>query len=290
VTADETPESPRAALLRALEVRRYGRVALAVGAAVSLAVTGFFLVVVAGGRTDEPLWFYPSLAFVVFVTTAMLAAAVLVARRVLRLAVHPASIVRRTAAGGAVAGGLWLSGAVGLALGPAQPWAAVVDVALPWAAFLTPLGLWAVYTRYKRSARLRVGASAAALLGLVAALVLADLAAFELVALLPDVGDGVAPRIARLWRLAAAGLVGAHVLLAGVAVLGDGGGVRVPLLLAVPAAVGVAAFVLLGPGRLALVCLAAGLGLCWLVVGLSLRQVTDAAVPTGPDPWPTSSW
>ena len=289
MAADDTTESPRAALLQALDVRRYGRIALALGAAFSVAVTGFFLVIVAGGRTDEPLWFYPSLAFVVFVTTSMLAAAVLVARRVLRLAVHPASIVRRAATGGAVAGALWLAGAVGLALGPSQPWATVVDIALPWAALVTPLGLWAVYTRYKRSARLRAGVSAAAVLGLVAALVLADLAAFELIALLPDVGDGVAPRIVRLWRVSASGLVAAQVLLAAVAVLGDRGSIRVPLLLTAPATVGLAASVLLGPGRLGLVSLSAGLGLGWLGVGHLLRGVGDGDVPVGADPWPASS-
>jgi hypothetical protein len=289
VPADDTGPSPRSALLQALEVRRYGRIALAVGAAVSIGVTGLFLVVIAGGQTDDPLWFYPSLAFVVFVTTAMLAAVVLVARRVLRLVVHPAAIVRRAATGSAVSGMLWLAGTIGLALGPAQPWAALVDVALPWAAFSTPLGLWAVHTRYKRSARLRAGVSIAAVVGLLAALVLADLAAFELVALLPDVGDGVAPRIARLWGLAAAVLIGVQVVLAGLVAFGDGGRARVPLLLAGPAVVGLMAYGLLWPGRLALVCLAGGLGLGWLGVGLSLRRTENADVPTGRSPWPASS-
>jgi hypothetical protein len=174
-------------------------------------------------------------------------------------------------------------------LGPADPWAAIVDVALPWAAFLTPLGLWAVYTRYKRSARVPAGVAAGTLLGLVAALVLADLAAFELVALLADVGDGVSPRIARLWAGAAVGLVGAQVLVAGLAALGDGAGRAVPLLLAGPAVVGLLSSVLAGPGRLGLLSLAAGLGLGWLGVGFSLRRVADADVPAGADPWPARS-
>ncbi len=289
MAADETAESPRFALLEALEVRRYGRLALGVGAAISLAVTGFFLVIVAGGRTDEPLWFYPSLAFVVFVTAAMLVATVLVARRVLRLAVHPAAIVRRAATGGGFGGLLWMVGAVGLSFGPAQPWATVVDVALPWAALLTSLGLWAVYTRFKRSARSRVGMSLATVLGFVAALVLADLAAFELVALLPDVADGLDPRIARLWIGATAGLVAAQVILAVLVGLGDGDDRRAPLLLAGPAVAGFVAYGFLGPGRLALVCLAAGLGVGWLGVGRSLRRCEDTDVPTGPDPWSASS-
>jgi hypothetical protein len=287
--ADDPAESARAALLRALEVRRYGRLALAIGAAVSAVVSGFFLVVVAGGRTDEPIWFYPSLAFVVFVTTAMLAAAVLVSRRVLRLAVHPAAVVRRAGTGGALAGLSWLAGAVGVALGPAQPWAAVVDVALPWAGLLTPLGLWAAYTRFKRTARPRAAVALAAVVGLVAALVLADLAAFELVALLPDVGGDVEPRIARLWWFATVGLVAAQAGLAGLVWLGDEGSLRVPVLLAGPALAGLAAYGLVGPGRLGLGCLAAGLGLGWLGTGLSLRRVADGDVPTGPDPWAAGS-
>lgn len=290
MAADETAESPRSTLLRALEVHRYGRLALGVGAVVSIAVTVFFLVVVAGGRTDDPLWFYPSLAFVTFVTTAMLAAAVLVTRRVLRLAVHPAAIVRRAASGGAIAGMLWLTGAVGLALGPDQPWAAIVDVALPWAALMTPLGLWAVFTRYKRTAHLRIGMSLATVTGLGAALVLADLAAFELVALLSDVGVGVAPRIVRLWTGAAVVLVATQAIVATLAALGGGVGIRVFSPLTLPPTVGLAAFGLLAPSRPALVFLAAGLGICWIAVGLSLRLVADSDVPDGPDPWPTSSW
>lgn len=278
--------SPREALLEALEVRRYARLALGVGAAVAVGVTLLFVGGLAGGRTDEPLWIYPSLAFVVFVTSALLAAAVLVGRQALRLAVHPAAIVRRSATGGLVAGGLWLVGAAGLALGPGGPWSAVADLALPWAALLTPLGFWAVYTRFKRTARFRIGLTAATLVGLAAVLVLADVAAFEFVALLPDVGDGVTPRLVDLFGLAAAGLVGAQAVVAALALLGGEGASGPALVLALPALLGLFTYQLLAPGRLALAALAAGLAVAWIGTCWGLRGVPDADVPAGPDPWP----
>jgi len=279
--------SPRAAIVQALEVRHYGRLALATGAVVTLAVTLLFVGGLAGGRTDEPLWLYVALAFVVFTTTALLAAVVLVGRRVLRLAVHPAAIVRRAATGGLLAGGLWLLGALGLALGPGPPWAPVVDVAVPWAALLTPLGLWAVYTRSKRSARAPPAVAAATLLASLAALLLADLAAFELVALLPDVGRAVDPGIARLFAVGVVGLVGGQTGIALLAVAGAdvAGTHRVPAFLALPALVGLVVYLVLAPVRIGLVALAAGLGLAWAGACWDLRGVTDAEVPTGPDPW-----
>lgn len=283
-----TDASPREALLSALEVRHHVRQALLVGAVLGLAVPLFFLVLVAGGRTDEPLWIYPSLAFVVFATTAMLAAAVLVGRRVLRLAVHPAAIVRRAATAGLLAGALWLGAAAGLALGPGRPWATVVDVTLPWAALLTPVGLWAVYTRYKRTSRAPLASAVATLVALAGALVLADLAAFELVALLPDVGGPASTRIVRLFGVGALALVAGQVAVATLAVARVGAR-RVLLLVAVPPLVGLAGYVALSPGRLALGLLAAGLGIAWLWVGWLLRGVDDAEVPTGPDPWPAAA-
>ena len=278
----------RAALLAALEVRRYVRLALGVGAVVAVAVMALFLGGLAGGQTDDPLWIYPSLGFVVFATTAMLAATVLVGRRVLRLAVHPAAIVRRSATGGLLAGLLWCLGALGLALGPGQPWATVVDVSLPWAALLTPFGLWAVYTRYKRTAPLYPVVAAATLVALVGALVLADLIAFSLVALLPDVGGAVDGRIVDLFAVGVGLLVAGQTVLAALALVGtEGPGARrLPVALAVPALLGTVAYQALAPGRLALVALAAGLGLAWVSTSWGLRRVADADVPAGPDPWP----
>lgn len=286
--SDPPEASPREALLDALEVRRSVRLALAVGAVLGVGVPLFFLVGVAGGRTDDRIWLYPSLAFVVFATSAMLAAVVLVSRRALRLAVHPGALVRRSATGGLAAGGLWLLAALGLAFGPGRPWTTLVDVALPWAALLTPVGLWAVYTRYKRTARFRPAFVGATLLALAGALALADLAAFDLAALLPDVGGGTDPRLLGLFAVAAGLLVGGQSIAAALAGLGtdDRGSRRTPLLLATPALVGAAAFQWLGPTRLALACLAAGLGVSWLGACVALRRVADEEVPAGADPWP----
>lgn len=280
-------DSPRAALVEALEVRRYGRLALVTGAVVAVAVTLLFVGGLAGGRTDEPLWLYAALAFVVFTTTALLAAVVLVGRRVLRLAVHPATIVRRTATGGLLAGGLWLLGAIALALGPDPAWAPVVDLAVPWAASLTPLGLWAVHTRYKRSTWAPPAVAAATLLAVLASLLLADLAAVELVALLPDVGRGVDPDIARLFAVGAAGLVAGQTGLALLAVAA--GNARLPAGLALPAVLGLAIYLLIAPARLGLVALAAGLGAAWTAAGWHLRRVNERDVPRGKDPWADES-
>lgn len=278
--SSRSPRSPREALLVALSVRRYARLALAVGAAVALGVLVLFPVALAGGRPTRPVPLYLALAFVVFVTTSLLAAVVLVGRRVLRLAVHPASIVRHAGTVGLVDGAVWLVAAVALPLGPAPPWGGIVDVAVPWAALLTPVGLWAAYTRYKRAGAGRV-AAVAALVGLAGALVVADLAAFDLLALLPDVGGGVDEATARLFVVGLLALVGGHVVLAAVAVAG-GAGPGVPLALGGPPLVGLAAYLATGPGRLGLGALAAGFGCCWLVVGWRLRGMPDAAVPTGP--------
>lgn len=281
-SAADEPVSGRQAVVRALDVRRYARLAVAFAAVFTVVVAVYFVVVVAGGRTEAPLGYYVALAFVVFVTTAMLALSVLVARRVLALAVHPAGLVRTTATGGLLAGVLWLVAAGALLLGPAQPWATVVDVATPWAPLLTPLGLWAVYTRYKRTALLRPLVAAATLTAFAGALVVADLAAVELVSLLPDVGPGVDPRPATLFRRGAVALVGGQTVLAGLAALGDGD-VRVPVALAGPSLAGLAGYLAVGAGRLGLVALAAGLGVCWLLAGWQLRGATDATVPDGPE-------
>lgn len=287
MSAEAPPDadrSPRAALLEALEARRLARLALGAGAVLAVGVTLLFVGGLAGGRTDEPAWFYLALAFVVFVTGGILAGTVLLTRRVLRLGVHPAALVRRSATGGLLAGVLWAVAAVGLALGPGPIWAPIVDLALPWAALLTPVGCWAVYTRYKRTARLRPLAAAATLLAVAGALVLADLAAVELVALLPDVGRDVAPRFVRFYAVAAIALVGGQVTLALLAV-DPPASLTVPAGLAVPPLFGLAGFLALAPGRVALALLAAGLGISWLAAGRQLRRVADADVPTGPDPF-----
>lgn len=283
-SASDADPSPRAALLEALEARRLARLALALGAVLAVGVTLLFVGGLAGGRTDEPAWFYLALAFVVFVTGGILAGTVLLTRRVLRLGVHPAALVRRTATGGLLAGGLWALAAVGLALGSGQQWVPLVDVALPWAALLTPVGCWAVYTRYKRIARLRPLATVATLSAVAGSLVLADLAAFELLALLSDVGRDLEPPYVRFYAYAAIALVGGQVVLA-LLPLDPDTDVRVPAALAVPPLFGLSGFLAFAPGRLALAILAAGLGSSWLTASWQLRRVTDADVPSGPDPF-----
>lgn len=278
----DADRSPRAALLEALDARRLARLALAIGAIVAVAVPLLFVVGLAGGRTDEPVWVYLPLAFVVFVATAIMAAVVLLLRRVLRLAVHPAALVRWGATGGLVAGVLWGVAAVALLLGPGQPWATLVDVALPWAGLLTPFGCWAAYTRYKRTARVRPLMAVATLVAVAGALVLADLAAFELVALLPDVGRAVAPRVVRLYAFGAIALVGGQVGLALLAV-DPPTSVRVPAALSVPPLFALAGFLAFAPGRGSLAVLAAGLSVGWLATASQLRQVADEAVPMGPE-------
>lgn len=280
--ADEEPVSGRRAVIEALAVPRYARLAVVVAAVFTLAVVGYFVGFVAQGQTQEPLGYYLALAFVIFVTTAMLALAVLVGRRVLALSVHPAGIVRTAATSGVIAGVLWLAAAVGLLLGPAQPWATVVDVAAPWAPLFTPVGLWAVYTRYKRTAALRPVAALATVVALAGALAVADLAAVELIAMLPDVGRPVNPATVELFQGAAIALVGGQVGLALLAALGDGD-VVVPGLLAIVPLAGLAGYLALDAGRLGLCLLAAGMGAGWLLAGWRLRGVRDADVPAGPD-------
>ncbi len=277
------PQTDRQALVAALGVPRYARIALAFAAVFAVAVALFFVGIVSGGVTDFPLLYYPALAFVVFVTAGILALVVLVTRRVLRLAVHPASIVRKSATGGLLAGLLWLVAAVGLALGPGQPWAPIVDVATPWAAVLTPFGLWAVWTRYKRTAWVWPLAAVGTLVAVVGVLVLADLAAVELVSLLPDVGGPVDQRTLALFR-AGAVMAGGGTLVVVIAA-GLGEGPDRPLgALVVGTVGGLLLFQIQAPGRLALVGLAAGFGVAWTVASWTLRHVADADVPAGPEP------
>lgn len=279
----DRPASGRAALVQALDVRRYARLAVAFAAVFAVAVAIFFVVVVSGGRTDFPLPYYPLLTFVVFVTSAMLTLAALVGRRVLRLAVHPGSIVRWGATGGLVAGLAWLVAAVGLSLGPGQPWAALADVATPWGALLSPLGVWAVHTRFKRTTRLRPVAAAAALAALLGALVMANIAAFDLLSLIGDVGRPVDVGVARLFAVGALALTAGETLVALLATLGEGADEGL-LAVGVAPPIGLAAFLAVGPGRAGLVALAVGLGVGWTVACWRLRGVPDEEVPANPDP------
>ncbi len=282
MTADSDNErTAREAFLAALSVARYARVALGVGTVVALGVTLLFVGLLAGGEPTRPAPLYALLAFVVFATTAMLALAVLVGRRVLWLAVHPASVVRWSATGGVVAGVAWLLGAVSLQLGPARPWASVVDVSLPWAALLTPVGVWAVYTRSKRTVRAPRIAAGAALLAVGGALVVADLAAFDLLALLPDIAGDVDRRTARLFLGGATAMVGGQGLLAALAARAEPA-VVVPIAAGVVPLAGLVGLVAAGPGRAGLGALAAGMGIGWVVVGWHLREIPDADVPKGP--------
>jgi hypothetical protein len=276
------PQSARQALVAALKVPRYARYALAFAAVFAVGVALFFVGIVSGGVTDFPLVYYPALAFVVFVTAGILALVVLVTRRVLRLAVHPASIVRKSATGGLLAGLLWLAAGVGLGLGPGPVWAPIVDVATPWAALLAPFGLWAVWTRYKRTLPGRPVAAVATLVAVGGALVLADLAAVDLLSLLPDVGEPVDPGTVALFRAGAVGLVGGTAVLAALSAAGEGPTLSLAAL-AGGAVAGLAGFLALAPGRLALAALAAGLGVGWTVACVQLRHVPEDDVPTAPD-------
>lgn len=285
------------ALLDALEVRRHARHAIGIGFAVAVGVAVLFVVVLAGGQPTQPLPYYASLAFVVFVTVSMLAALVLTGRRVLALAVSPASIVRRSATGGLLAGALWL-GTAGVLLAGAG-FRIVATVLVP-AALLTPLGLWAVHTRYKRTSLLGPLSALGAWIGLLGALVVADLAAFRMAPLLPGVGLGVDAGLERLFLVGAGGLAAGQVLQALVATVGSDAGpgwasTRTPLAVGLPPVIGLAGYLLAGPvpglgatgfrstapGRPGLALLALGFGLSWLATGYWLRRVTDDDVPAG---------
>lgn len=284
MSADQTdsePVSGREALVRALDVRRYARISIAVAGAFAVAVAVYFVVLLAGGETSEPQGYYLALAFVVFVSTAMLLLGVLVCRRVLALAVHPVSLVRAGATGGLLAGGLWLAAAVGLALGPGRPWATLVDVAAPWAPLVTIVGLWAVYTRYKRTAVLRPVAAVATVVALGGALLLASVAAAQLIAMLPDVGRPVDHRTVVLYSRGAIALVGGQTALGVLAVLGDEDAV-VPAVLALPPLAGLGTVLALDGGRTGLTAFAAGLAGCWLLAGWRLRGLSAADVPANP--------
>ncbi|MHB9287551.1 hypothetical protein ACKVMT_11005 [Halobacteriales archaeon Cl-PHB] len=271
----DLPESGRAALLRALEVRRHAFRALAVGLAAGVGVPLLFVVVLAGGDPSQPWPYYAGLAFVVFVTVTMLAVGILVGRQVLAMAVQPASVVRRTATGGVVAGLLWLATAGALVAGLSYRWAATLLVP---AALLTPFGVWAVHTRFKRTTALRPFGALAAWAALVGLLVVADLAALDMAALLPAVGAGVDASRERLFRaglvLLVAGQVGQALL-----VLAGSQRATLALGLGVPPLAGLASYVALGPGRPGLAALTLGVGLAWLATCWALRGVAADEVP-----------
>lgn len=285
--AEDTDPGGRAALLEALEVSRNARLGLVVGAAVAVLVTGFFLGVVAGGDPGEPTPYYLGLAFVVFVSTALLAASALTARRALALAVHPASVVRRAATVGLLGGLCWLGAAAALAVAATEAGGleaagagrTVAGYLLPWAPLLTLGGVWAVHTRTKRETPVRPLGALGALLAVPGAVVVADLAALELSVL---VADAVPPgsRVRAVFVGGAALLVAGHALQATAAALA--GRSRLAVLLAAGPLAGLAGLVALGPGAASLAAIAAGCAVAWLGVPRSLRTVADEAVPASP--------
>jgi hypothetical protein len=276
---DEAPATGRAALLRALDVRRHALQALAIGLAVGVGVPVLFVVVLAGGSPTQPLPYYLGLAFVVFVTVAMLSVGVLTGRRVLTLAVTPASIVRRSATGGLLAGLLWLAGGAALVAGLSFR---VTATLLVPGAILTLFGLWAVHTRFKRTSSLRPLAAVAAWVGVAGALIVADVVAVDMAQLLPGLGVGVDPSTARL-LLAGAGLLAASQAVGALLALAGGAGTRMGLALGGVPLAGLAVYGLLGAGRPALAALALGFGVSWVLVSWWLRGVADDEVPTAPD-------
>lgn len=273
---DETPTAGREALLSALEVTRYGKLGVAFGFVFAVALTVFFVVVLAGGQTTQPAPYYLGLSFVVFISMSILAVGVLTGRRALHLAITPASIVRRSATGGVLAGLCWLGAAAALAAGATG----LAGALLPWGGLLSLFGVWAVHTRYKRTTPIRPLAAAAALVAIPGALVVADLAALNLPALLAADGPVEVASKQRLFLVGAGLLAGGQAVQSLAALLGDGDP-RVPVLLGVAPLSGLGAFLALGAGPVALALLAAGFGVAWLPVSWWLRGVSDADVPAG---------
>lgn len=273
---DSVPPSGRAALLDALDVRRHAVRSLEIGVVAGVGVPLLFVGLIAGGATVRPLAYYAGLAFVVFVTVSMLAVGILTGRQVLATAVHPASIVRRTASGGLVAGLLWFATAGALVVGGSFRWVATL---LAPAALLTLFGLWAVHTRYRRMTALRPLGALAAWASVAGILVVADLAAVDMARLLPEIGTSVDTTLVLYFRIGAGALVGGQVVQAVVAYAADRSPF-VPVFEALPSVAGLAAYLFVGPGRTGLAVLALGLGVSWVVVSWVLRDVDDDAVPT----------
>lgn len=280
---DDHDASGRAALLAALDVRRYARLSVAIGFVVAVAITVFFVWLVGGGDTTRPTPYYLGLTFVLFVAVALLAVTVLTTRRILRLTVAPASIVRRGAAGGLLAGGCWLVAAGSLLLWPRAPFEGIVRIVLPWAPLFSLTGLWAVHTRYKR---LTVGSwvtGGGTLVAVVGALVVADLLVIDLPALLGEATAGEPADVGGLFLGGVVLFVAGHVIGAVVALSSEGrSGVAVAL--GVLPTAGAAGYVVLADPRLGLAALATGAGFAWLLVGWQLRQVRDDDVPSAPAP------
>lgn len=271
----------REALLAALDVRRYAKLSVAVGVVVALAVTAVF--VWPGPRgTTQPTVYYLGLAFVLFVAVALLSITVLTTRRLLALSVDPATLVRRTATGGLLAGGLWLAGGGALLAESEVVTDRVPGLVLPWAPLVGLLGVWAVHTRYKRETSVRPLAVVGAVLALVGAVVVADVVAFDLPALLGDAPPATADGVDRLFQAGMGLLVAGHVCQAAAAALA-GADPEVTFPLGGLPVVGVMGFLTLAaPTGLAV--FAADVGLAWLLVGWQLRDVRDEEVPTGPAP------
>ncbi|AQL42823.1 hypothetical protein BV210_08910 [Halorientalis sp. IM1011] len=261
--SDDRPERPggKAALVEALHVRAKARRGLVIGLVVTVAIFGFFVVI--PGVDRSPLY-YAALAFVLFLTTWMLAVATLVGRRALHLTATPAGIVRWSARGGVLAGVLWLLAAADLALGGSPT--GLTGVLLSTAPLIALFGVWAVHTRYKRATRVRPLATAGAWLAIPGALGLA------VTVLAPDIGTGP------LVLLPASLLVVAQGLQAVTAVLADARW-QVPVLLGGGSAAGLGVAALTLPATTGHVALAVGFGLPWLLIGVWFRGVREEDVP-----------
>lgn len=260
---DPRPDRPggKTALVEALHVRAKARRGLVVGLVVTVAIFGFFVVI---PGVDRSALYYAALAFVLFLTTWMLAVATLVGRRALHLTATPAGIVRWSARGGVLAGVLWLLAAVDLALGGSP--AGLTGLLLSTAPVVALFGVWAVHTRYKRATLVRPLATAGAWLAIPGALGLA------VTVRAPDTGQAL--------LLPASLLVVAQGLQAVATVLADADG-RVPVLLGGGSAAGLGVATVTLPATTGLVALAVGFGLPWLLIGVWFRGVRDEDVPGG---------
>jgi hypothetical protein len=262
----------RAALVRALEVRRHGAQGAVVGVAAAVALVLVFVVLPGGTTRAAPL--YVALGFVVFVSVTLLTVTVQVGRRAMALSVDPAALVRRAARVGTLGGGLWLVGGLAVLGGDvARP---LLGVALPWAPLVSLFGLWAVHTYVKRQTIDRRVLAAVAATGVLGSLLVSVAATTARPALLGDWGPSLvaAPPTVGTF-LAGLALLAASLLVHGAALglAGDraGAGLLVGTALVLAA---VLAGVVTGGPAVGLVSVA--LGVAWVAVGRRLRTTTDA--------------
>jgi hypothetical protein len=263
----------RAALVRALEVRRHGAHGAVVGVAAAVALALVFVVLPGGTTRAAPL--YLALGFVVFVSVTLLTVTIQVGRRAMALSVEPAALVRRAARVGTLGGGLWL--VAGLAVLGGEVARPLLGVALPWAPLLALFGLWAVHTYVKRQTIDRRVLAAVAATGVLGSLLVSVAATTARPALLGDWGAGglaATPPVGTF--LAGLALLGASLLVEGAA-LGLAGD-RLAGGLLVAAALGLAAVVAgASTGATAVGLVSVTLGVAWLAVGRRLRT-TDGAL------------